>query len=66
MAGGGASSKIMIENFMVTRGTNLGCDMMCKSVNSDQEEKEGDVLNGNRIINLKYFITHMDIFLVCK
>ena len=66
MAGGGASSKSMIEIFMVTKGTNLSYDMMCKSVNSDQEEKEGDVLNGNRIINLKNFITQMDIFLVCK
>ena len=38
--------------------------MMCESVNSDQEEKEGDVLNGNRIINLKSLITNIDIFLV--
>ena len=40
--------------------------MMFESVNSDQEEKEGDVLNGNRIINLKNLITNMDTFLVCK
>ena len=40
--------------------------MMCESVNSDQEEKEGDVLNGNRIINLNDFITSIDNFLVCK
>ena len=40
--------------------------MMCESVNSDQEEKEGDVLNGNRIINLKNLITNRDIVLVCK
>ena len=41
--------------------------MMCESVNSDQEEKEGYVLNGNRIINLKNLITNIDIFfLVCK
>ena len=33
------------------KGTNLGYDMMCESVNSDQEEKQGDVLNGNLIIN---------------
>ena len=43
-------------------GTNLGYDMMCESVNSDQEEKEGDVLNGNRIINLKNLITNIYIF----
>ena len=40
--------------------------MMCESVNSDQKEKEGDVLNGNRIINLKNLITNIDIFLVWK
>ena len=40
--------------------------MMCESINSDQEEKEGDVLNGNRIINLKNLISNMDKFLVCK
>ena len=34
--------------------------MMCESVNSDQEEKEGDALNGNRIINQKDFITNID------
>ena len=46
------------------KGTNLGYDMMCESVNSDQEEKEGDVLNVNRIINLKNFITNINNFLV--
>ena len=40
--------------------------MMCESVNSDQEEKEGDVLNGNHIINLNNLITNIDKFLVCK
>ena len=40
--------------------------MMCESVNSDQEEKEGYLLNGNRIINLNNLITNIDIFLVCK
>ena len=40
--------------------------MMCESVNSDQEEKEGDVLNGNCIINLMNLITNIDKFLVCK
>ena len=36
--------------------------MLCESVNSDQEEKEGYLLNGNRIINLKNLITNMDTF----
>ena len=40
--------------------------MMCESVKPDQEEKEGDVLNGNRIINLNNLITNIDNFLVCK
>ena len=52
--------------FKSYKGTNLGYDMMCESINSDQEEKEGDVLNGNRIINLNNFISNIDKFLVCK
>ena len=40
--------------------------MMCESVNSDQEEKEGYVLNSNGIINLKNLITNIDKILVCK
>ena len=48
------------------KGTNLGYDMMCESVNSDQEEKEGDVLNGNLIINLKNLITNIDTFWCAK
>ena len=39
---------------------------MCESVNYEQEEKEVDVLNGNRIINLNNLITNIDTFLVCK
>ena len=40
--------------------------MMCEYVNSYQEGKEVDVLNGNRIINLNNLITNIDKFLVCK
>ena len=40
--------------------------MICESVNSDQEEKEGDVLNGNRIINLNNFITNISEFWYAK
>ena len=43
---------MMIWKFNSYKGTNLGYDMMCGSVKSDQEEKEGDALNSNRIINL--------------
>ena len=48
------------------KGTKLGYDVICESVNSDQEEKEGGLLNGNRIINLNNLITNMDNLLVCK
>ena len=52
--------------FQSYKGTNLGYDMLCESVNSDQEEKDGDLLNVNHIINLKNLITNIDEFLVCK
>ena len=38
--------------FYIYKGTNLDYDMLCESVNSDKEEKEGYLLNGNCIINL--------------
>ena len=67
MAGGRGRIKQNDDwKFHSYKGTNLGYDMMWESVNSDQEEKEGDVLNGNRIINLKDFITNMDKFLCAK
>ena len=40
--------------------------MICESINYDQEEKEGYLLNSNRIINLKDLITNIDTFLVFK
>ena len=40
--------------------------MICESVNSDQEEKDGYLPNGNRIINLDNLITNIDKVLVCK
>ena len=40
--------------------------MICESIRYDQEEKEGDLLNGNRIINLNNLITNIDKFLVRK
>ena len=52
--------------FQSYKGNNLGYDMVCESVNSDQEEKEGDLLNRNRIINLNNFITNINKILVCK
>ena len=39
---------------------------MCKSVKSDQEEKEGYLQNGNRIINPNNLFTNINKFLVCE
>ena len=36
--------------------------MLYESVDTDQEEKYGDLLNGNRIINLNNLITNIDNF----
>ena len=67
MAGGGRIKHNDNDwTFKSFKGTNLGYDMICESVNSDKEEKEGYLLNGNRIINLKNLITNIDNFLVCK
>ena len=52
--------------FKSYKGSNLGYDMICESVNSHQDKKKGDVLNSNCIMNLKILITNMDKFLVCK
>ena len=52
--------------FQSYKATNLGYDIVCESVNSDQEEKGRDLLNGNRIINLKNLITNIGTFLICK
>ena len=51
-------------NFHSYKGTFSCYDMLCESVNSDQEEKEVDILNGKRIISLKNFITNIDNALV--
>ena len=64
--GGGCIKQNDDWKFDGYKGTNLGYSMMCESVNSDQEEKERDVLNDNRTMNLNHFITNLDKFLVCK
>ena len=40
--------------------------MLCESVNTDQEKKEGDVLKGNRVINLNNLSTNREKCLFCK
>ena len=64
MAGGGRIKQNDDWKFHSYKGTNLGYDMLCESVNSDQKEKDGDVPNGNCIINLNNLITNMDKILV--
>ena len=67
MAGGGRikhnGNDWKIQSY---KGTNLGYDMLFDSVNSNQEEKEGDLLDNNRVISLKNLIINIDNFLVCK
>ena len=65
--GGGASKKNKKDwKFHIYKGTNLDYDMLCESVNSYQEEKEGDLPNGNCIIILNNLITNMDTILACR
>ena len=67
VAGGGSTEHNENDwKFQSYKGTNLGYDMLCESVKSDQEEKEGDLLNGNCIINLKNLITNVYKILLCK
>ena len=54
------------SKFQKYKGTNLDYDMRSDSVNTDQEEKEGDVLKGNRIINLKNLSTNIEKCFLCK
>ena len=46
--------------FQTYRGTKLAYDMLCKPISSDNKEKEGDNLSGNRLINLKILTTNID------
>ena len=66
MAGGGHIKHKNYWKFHSYKGINSGYDMLCEPVNSDQEEKEGDVLNSNRIINLKNLISNIDNFWCAK
>ena len=51
--GGGIKYNDNDWTFQIYKGTDLGYYMICESVDSDQEEKGVDLLNGNCIINLK-------------
>ena len=43
-------------------GTNLAYDMLCEPSSSDNEEKDGDYLSSNRLINMKLLATNKYIF----
>ena len=67
MAGGGRIKHNDSDwKFQIYKGTNLDYYMLCESVNTDQEEKEGYVLKGNRIINLKNLSTNIEKFVLCE
>ena len=48
--------------FQTYVGTNLDYDMLYDPTCLDDEEKEGDKLIVNRIINLKILTTNIEIF----
>ena len=52
--------------FQKYKGTNLDYDMLCESVNTDQEEKEGHVLKGDLIINPGNLSTNIEKFFCCS
>ena len=50
--------------FQTYMGTNLDYDMLCDTTCLYNEEKEGDNLSGNHIINLKILTANIEILLV--
>ena len=67
MAGGGyIKHNDNDRKFQKYKGTNLDYDMLCESIFTDHEEKEGDVPKGNCIINLKILSTNIDNFFCAK
>ena len=52
--------------FQTYRGTNLDYDMLCDPTSSDNEEKEGDNLSSNHLMNQKRFTTNIEKVLVCQ
>ena len=52
--------------FHTYRVNNLFYDMLCDPTSSDNEEKEGDNLSGNCLINLKKLTTDIEKPLVCR
>ena len=50
------------QKFHIHRGTNSDYDMLCEPISSDNEEKGGDNLSGNRLINLEILTTNVNNF----
>ena len=48
--------------FQTHRGRNLFYYMSCEPKSSYNEEKEGDNLSGNHLVNLKKLTTNVDNF----
>ena len=50
--------------FQTYRSINLAYDMLYEPISSDNEEKEGDNLSGNHLINQNKLTTNIEIVLV--
>ena len=64
---GGGGCKIQKKDdkdwtFQTYMGTNLAYDMLCEPSSSDNEEKDGDYLSSNRLINMKLLATNKYIY----
>ena len=49
-------------NFHIYRGTNLAYDMLCDPISSDNEDKEGDKISSNHLVNQNKLTTIIDNF----
>ena len=52
--------------FNTYRVKNLDYDMLCEPISSDNQEKEGENLSSNCLINIKILISNIDILSVCQ
>ena len=68
---GGWGGRIMAKDddkewkFQTDKGTYLDYDMLCEPTCLDNEQKDGDNIIGNTLINLKILTTNVEKFLVC-
>ena len=52
--------------FNTYRVKNLDYDMLCEPISSDNQEKEGENLSSNCLINIKILISNIDILSMCQ